>query len=152
MNNSYCNILSHQWNFCNPKVAPNSSYSLLLNHICWKLPKLLRMLPPIQVLYRFSMLFLLQITLFLYIFGRMWVNSVLSRLSIPGKSAEDPVSIMFDMSSFRISASRTWERDSCTSLCRGNAVSVPVLVRLCRQLGNDSENKSSYIIREKVSV
>ena len=42
-------------------------------------------------------------------------NSEESRLSIPVKRDDDPVSIMLEISSLRMSASSIWERECWTS-------------------------------------
>ena len=89
-------------------------------------------------------------TLFLYIPGNIRDSSEERRLSIPGKREEDPVSIMLEVSSLRMLASRIWERECWTSWCSGSVVMFASEVLLsdpvCKNFGNDSAKKSSCIL------
>jgi hypothetical protein len=64
---------------------------------------------------------------------------------MPGKREDEPVSIMLDRSSLRMSVSRICERECWTNLWRGrDDGDWVVLVSLdCRHSGNDSANSSS---------
>ena len=82
--------------------GPDSSYSALAIHICWKVERLARMLPPIQTEYLRSGG---ATTLIFMLLGARAVISLLMRSAMPGNMVEPPERTMLPYRSLRMSTS-----------------------------------------------
>eukprot|EP00953_Heterococcus_sp_UTEX-ZZ885_P002597 1918-Heterococcus_DN1.PRE.1 len=78
-------------------LGPDSSYSALLIHICWKVDREARIEPPIQTLYLRSGG---ATTLIFMVLGARAVSSLVMRSPMPGNIVVPPDSTMLPYRSF----------------------------------------------------